>query len=75
LSRCYECGVGTAVDDGLALDWLEKAAEADHPQGCAALANRYARGIGVDKDQFRAEELKKKAVDLGFTPPQVTFKP
>ena len=45
-NRCYECGVGTSVDDGLALDWLEKAAEAEHPQALATLANRYTRGIG-----------------------------
>ncbi|MBE6419696.1 MAG: hypothetical protein E7031_06135 [Akkermansiaceae bacterium] len=47
-----------------ALPGLEKAAAAGDPAACCALANMYANGKGVEKDEAKAKELMQRCKEL-----------
>lgn len=61
----HENGWGTERSFNEALNWYEKAATADDPEGHISLAKLYAYGRGVVKDYNTAEEHILKAVKLG----------
>lgn len=64
LSRLFEKGGATVTaDDARAIEFLKKASDAGFVPAMALLADRFARGHGVDWDEARAVELYVKSCD------------
>lgn len=64
LSKLYDEGKGVAKDQGEALYWLKKAAEADD-EYISKVADRYYNGIGVAKNLTEAFHWWKKGAEAG----------
>ena len=63
----YERGIGTEVNDALALEWYEKAAAHNHPAGLHNLGYAYEQGLfGLTKDLAKAKELYLRAVEMEY---------
>lgn len=63
----YERGIGTAVDEALALQWYEKAAAHNQPAGLHNLGYAYQEGLfGLTKDMVKAKELYLKAAEMDY---------
>jgi TPR repeat protein len=59
LARAYEKGgLGVEKDEKLATYWYERAALANNQEALAATANRYKKGLGVEKDIEKAKKYK-----------------
>src|SRR5262249_38022230 len=64
-------GSGKAgIDDAVALQWLEKAAEAGHPAAQHALGDRYGKGIGAEQDFAKAREGVGESPNPGYAEAQ-----
>lgn len=65
LGSMYYTGYGAMQDMGLALNYLNRAAEKGDVVTYCYMANMYIDGKGVGKDLKKAEELLKKGVKAG----------
>ena len=65
LGRCYEKGIGTAVDSVEAVKWYTRAAEQNDPDGLYSLALCYYSAVGVPEDLTKARALLRKAIATG----------
>lgn len=63
LGKCYEKGLGTSVDGKKAVYWMSKAAEQDNLTAIGYLADYYAIGELVPKDNLMVVDLYIKACD------------
>jgi hypothetical protein len=61
----YENGLGVARDDGQAVSWYRKAADAGQPTGMYNLGTMYETGRGVTKDLQQAIAWYRKASEAG----------
>jgi TPR repeat protein len=65
----YERGIGTPVDEALAVEWYHKAADHGQPAGLHNLAYSYENGeLGLPLDMAKAYELYLKAVAVEYAP-------
>lgn len=64
--RCYEYGIGTAVDLETAFDWYSRAAEQKDRNGLCALGSCYAHGKGTQIDLAKAVECYEKAANANI---------
>ncbi|KAM9849217.1 cytochrome c oxidase assembly factor 7 [Aulostomus maculatus] len=55
---------GFARDMSLALEYANRACELGHVYGCANASRMYKLGDGTEKNEKKAEELKKRAKEL-----------
>lgn len=63
----YERGIGTEVNEALAVEWYEKAAAHNQPAGLHNLGYAYQEGIlGLPKDIAKAKELYLRAVEMEY---------
>ena len=61
---CYMNGIGVEKDEYEGFQWLQQAAESDHPFAMYAIGECYEHGKGVEKDQEKAQEWYQKAADV-----------
>ena len=61
LGEIYRRGESVDIDYAAACKWTKLAAESDHPVGLYNLAVFYEKGICVERDTIRAEELYRAA--------------
>lgn len=54
-----------AEDDAQALQWYQRAADSNDPQGLFGLGGMYAKGEGTAKNSHRAGQLIERAAQLG----------
>jgi TPR repeat protein len=64
-ARALETGVGVPVDDGAAVLWLTRAAEAGDAEAACNLGVRHLSGRGVPKDATTAVRWLRVAADAG----------
>lgn len=66
VGRAYEYGKGVEQSYVMAAKWYWKAMEQNHPEATYRLSILFREGRGVTRDTAKAEELWKKAVQLGY---------
>lgn len=69
LAYCYMAGIGTPVNDKMAVHWYSTAAiKGNSPSAQCHLGWCYWTGKGVDVDKARAQQLFEESVNNGYTP-------
>ena len=66
LGLAYEYGKGAEQSYAMAAKWYWRAMEQNHPEATYRLSILFREGRGVTRDTSKAEELWKKAVQLGY---------
>jgi len=70
LGVMYHEGEGVGQDDGEAVKWYRKAAQAGVAEAMYALGYMYANGRGVAQDESEAVKWYRKAARKGYKPAQ-----
>jgi len=65
IGDAYSFGIGTNVDDRLALEWFERAAKQDYVHAQIKLGLYYKDGIGVEKNKALAQYWFEQAAAQG----------
>lgn len=65
-SKYKQWGLVIKRDDGVAVDYFQKAAAAHNPDAMDNLGNCYKNGNGVDKDVEKAVEWYRKSAECGW---------
>lgn len=65
-SKYKQWGLVIKRDDGVAVDYFQKAAAAHNPDAMDNLGNCYKNGTGVDKDVEKAVEWYSKSAERGW---------
>ncbi|MFO0849973.1 MAG: caspase family protein [Gemmataceae bacterium] len=75
LHACYARGLGTARNPDLAYFWAKRLDAVAKPAGAGKyfLAECYAAGWGVPRQQPAADRLYREAADRGFLPAELYF--
>jgi hypothetical protein len=68
VATSYLTGDGLEQDASKAAKWFRKAVRQGSTKAMWVLSNLYRKGLGVDKDQTRAENLLSRAVDNEYGP-------
>jgi len=73
LAIMYQNGLGCAVNEKAALEWMRKAAAQNHAFAQHGIGFMYMQGECVEKDEAAAMEWFKKAADQGLPGSQMTI--
>jgi hypothetical protein len=68
VATSYLTGDGLEQDASKAAKWFRKAVRQGSTKAIWVLSNLYRKGLGVDKDQTRAENLLSRAIDNEYGP-------
>jgi len=68
LALAHLAGVGTARDETIARDWLDKARAQNFPPALYHLGRLASAGRGEPVDQDKAQDLFRKAAEQGYGP-------
>jgi TPR repeat protein len=65
VAMCYSDGIGTDVDNELALEWWRKAAAFGFVPAIESVSWAYGRGVGVPVDMIKCLNMSVTGVELG----------